>query len=388
MKHLFLAVVSATAMLLLAPCVAWSKPPDPDPIYPSGGTKRVSDWVRILRSDPDVAQRKRALLVMKLIGPKPRAVIPALCSVLASDKDVEMRAGAAAQLGQFYPEANKALIDMREAAEALKEALAGEKKDADDSVREAAASSLGQMGQDAHNAVPALIEALKDKPSIQITAADAIDHLAKDADDNPTRDSNAAEAMLELLKNPAAAALARCSAATFLGRLNVDGGLTALIEVLGAEKSEPRLRKTIADVIGRYKEDGADAVPALAKALKDDNVDVRIAAGSALARVGSRALDALPQLREALKDKDPVVRIRAIDVIARLGADAVVALKDLIDCLEKERGAENRVAAIRAIGLMGPAAKDAIPIITKCSCDSNGAVKAAAVDALGKIDAK
>jgi HEAT repeat protein len=365
--------------------VAWSKPDDPDPAFPPGGKKHVSDWVKELRGDGDARTKTRALLALLAIGPKPRAVIPAACGALAEDKDPEIRSGAAQLLGELA-QSPEEKIDFRDAVEALKKALAGPKMDKEESVRTAAATALGRMRDrnDVRFGVVALVEALKDKPDVQMAAAASIDRLDRAA---ATVDSvNVVEAMLLLLKDPGAPMLARCSAATFVARQNADGSITALSEVLGDDKAGTQLRQTAADMLGRFKENADSAVPVLARALTAKEVEIRIAAGTTLAKVGPRARDALPQLREALRDENGFVRNRAVNVIGRLGPDAADALKDLVACLKSEKVVENRIAVLQALGQMGPQAKEAAGLVAEFTRSPNATVKEAATEALKKIE--
>jgi HEAT repeat protein len=246
------------------------------------------------------------------------------------------------------------------------------------------------MGLPAQEALTALITALKDKASVQSAAAASIDSLATPDPDPivfPGIIADAAgEPMMALMKDASAPVPARCSAARLISKLkSVDGRITALTDVLADEKNDAQLRKTAVEMLGRFKELAADAVPALAKALSDKNVDLRIAAGGALARIGPQAKGALPEIRKALKDGDANVRNRAIDVLAKLASDAADGVSDLMECLRTEKVLENRVAAIKALGLIGPAAKDAVGLLTDYTTSANAEVRKAANEALKKI---
>jgi HEAT repeat protein len=382
-------ILVATVGCLLIPARAWSKADDADPEFPPGTKKHVSDWVKELRAGEDEKTRKRGLQVLALAGPKPRAVIPAVCEALGQDKSTDIRVRAAQILGDFYVEPTSEkdpVIDLREAAEALRIALAGDKMDKELEVRAAAASALGRLKKEARVAVPALVDALKDKPDVVTAAADSLNRLGEIAAN--LEDAKVAEAMLDLLKNPDAPVLARCSAATFVGLQKVDGQITALTDVLADEKADARVRTTTAVMLGRFKDRADLAVPALAKALrdKDRNEKLQIAAGTTLAQVGPKAKDALPQIREALKDKNSFVRNRAIDIISHLGTDAADAIPDLITLLkDKSESQENRIATLQALGAMGSLAKDAVGPITDLGRIPNDTLKKAVEDALNKI---
>ncbi len=390
------AVLVCATLALLLPARGLAKPDkaDPaDPIFPPGTSKHVSDWIKELRSSDDEKVRQKALVAMKLIGPKIKGVVPAVCDTMKEDKVVTIRVDAALLLGEFGRGfKDDSASDTKVMVDALQSVLVGDGKAAEESIREAAASSMGNMGRDARDGLPALIEALKDKAKkVQTAAAYSILNLAGDkSDPDKPRTGivvvDAHDPMLVLLKDSTAPVLARCAAARFVTQQEVDGRITALTDVLADDKNDARLRKTAADMLGTFKEREADdAVPALAKALTDKDDELRIAAGGALARVGPRAKDALTEVRKALKDTNATVRHRAMYICLKLERDAVDAVPDLMSSLKVEKVIENRITALRALGAIGPPAKDAVTIITEYTTNANPDVRKAATEALAKI---
>lgn len=122
-------------------------------------------------------------------------------------------------------------------------------KHQDGSVRSSAASVLGRMGGDAQTAVPSLVDALKDSNrDVRLNAAIALQWISSG------------------VKRTAVA---------------------ALIDVL--QDRDPSLRGKAALALGDTGPDGAQAVPALRKALKDGNERVRSAAAGALKRIESES---------------------------------------------------------------------------------------------------
>jgi len=395
-------VIGAAAVLVLCGS-ALSKPDkadSSDPVLPSG-TKRVSEWIKDLRTGEDLKTRRTALLVItQFVPPKLPGVIPAVCATMKEDKDVGMRVDAAMALGKFAPPlgSKEATIDVREMVDCLQSVLAGESKDSEERVREAAANSMGKMGMPGDKGLSALIEALKDKARVQTAAATSIDDLATP---NPKQDydgilnaDDASEPMLALLKDSSAAVLARCVAARFISkRERVDGRINALTDVLAEEKNDAALRKTAAEMLGGFKEGlAADAVPALAKALADKNADLRIAAGTALSHIAKhdasrrRIVEVLPDIQNALKDDNATVRNSAINTLGNLEESGADALKELMACLKAEKVIENRVAALRAMGLMKAAAKDAVGLISDYANSANPDISKAAKEALKRIE--
>ena len=64
------------------------------------------------------------------------------------------------------------------------------------------------------------------------------------------------------------------------------------------------------------------AVPALSKALMDDESGVRYRVARALGRIGPDARAAIPALIEALRDKDERVRTAAAEALKEIDAEA------------------------------------------------------------------
>jgi HEAT repeat protein len=99
-------------------------------------------------------------------------------------------------------------------------------------------------------------------------------------------------------------------------------------------------------------------VAALADAAKDTDRDVRRAAASSLGVIGPAALDAVPALTQATTDPDPSVRGAAIETLGRIGGPSVVPA--LMQAMKDPRTGS---LAIPALGLVGPAARDALPVL-------------------------
>jgi HEAT repeat protein len=173
------------------------------------------------------------------------AAVPTLIAGL-NEKEPGRRLDAIEALGRIGPEA-------KEAVPALAEALNDEK----DYVGQAAAEALGRIGVDA---VPALLEALKGRDRVRIAAA---------------------EALWRINKHPAAVpALAE----DLTYRTAPEGGYAAAVYVLGRIGAEAKA-----------------AVPALAEALKDKNVDRRVEVAVTLWKINKDPA-VMPVLVDALKD--------------------------------------------------------------------------------------
>lgn len=162
-----------------------------------------------------------------------------------------------------------------------------------------------------------------------------------------------------------------------------------LISVLDKDR-DVLVRRGAAEALGVIGGDANTTIPALARALKDSDVDVIAAASVSLRRFGKKAV---PALREALSDKDNQVRRHAADALAGLGVEAKDAVPDLIKAYQSEapnmrRGnVQVKASYINALGEIGPDAKDAIPILKTSLADNRDRqLRRLVTDALRKIE--
>ncbi|MFL5339069.1 MAG: HEAT repeat domain-containing protein, partial [Gemmataceae bacterium] len=160
----------------------------------------------------------------------------------------------------------------------------------DRKVRARAAKALGDLGTPAQEAVPALIDVLRDKePEV---------------------------------KAPAAQALAQIGPAA----------IPALRRELGDEDS--RVRPWAAIALGLMGPDGAKAVPDLLEVLKDKDAVLKVNAMRALGAIGPQARAAIPALTDLGKEKNPLVKLAAGVALQQITFDprpgAVVEVADML----------------------------------------------------------
>jgi HEAT repeat protein len=211
-------------------------------------------------------------------------------------------------------------------------------------------------------------------------------------------------------------------------------------------ESEVSARSGTAKSLGTYGSLAKDAVPDLAKMLRQDKKDLPSqSAAEALARIGSAAV---PELLQSLKHPAAVVRFRAAWALGMIGSDAdqevvpplikalgdhdkhvrhlaayalgemgpraqsaavplVAALRDPVAAVRKQAAAslrrigaatvpaliealkdkrsETREAAAHALSLLGPDAKDATPALAEATRDKHEGTRLQAIAALGGI---
>jgi HEAT repeat protein len=166
-----------------------------------------------------------------------------------------------------------------------------------------------------------------------------------------------------------------------------DGGRAAvpvLVEVLQKEDNADARWKA-ADLLGRLGPAGRQipaALSALAAALKDANSHVRAVAATALASIGPAGPEAIPALQELLATPDCLPALRAL---AQYGPDAAPAIGKIVPLLRHEGDSEIRWNAARTLAKIGPAAKEAAPMLVEAMKDPDPLVREHAAEALGCI---
>jgi HEAT repeat protein len=323
----------------------------------------VPTLVKMLLDDDREKMRFTATGILKTFGSKARAAIPELARGLKRN-DVGVRNAAAAVLGSIGPEAlpqlltvvrdperdirqtvNEALRNMgpkaRDAIPVLTEVLKSEDNFED---RRAAVWVLAEIGPDA---LPVLIQALQDQANdVRRAAVQAIAKLGPGAKTRPAlvplieqfKNDNvggeaigpvvafgteAVEPLLDALKSRTKTPNSHncCQQALVQLGAKAKGIIPSLIEMLKGE--DPSLRGTADAVLQSI---GADAVPALVKAIRDKTNDY---ADGTLGRLGAKARPAIPELVKLLKDTDPKLRLRAVRCLLQLGPEADDALPAL-----------------------------------------------------------
>lgn len=131
-----------------------------------------------------------------------------------------------------------------------------------------------------------------------------------------------------------------------------------------------------------------EAVPVIAALLDSGNEPTRKAAINALGRMGSAAFSAAPQLAETLKSSgDNETRVVAAEALGRIGPKcAATAVPALAKAAQNDRWPKVRSTSLTALGEMGPAAKEAIPVLRVALKDPDGWISQAATNALFRVE--
>jgi HEAT repeat protein len=218
------------------------------------GRPGVPELVKAIKEGPNQT-RLLAMYGLGISGAEADAAVPTLIAALA-DKNHQIRESAFQTLSHIRHPATVA-------------AVLPKLNHGDPYIRFNAALCLGTMGPWAREAIPALIEAIKDESAVvRANAVEALSRIRPSAE-------NVITALTNALTDPDATV--RAHAAGGLG----NGGSASAV-----------------------------AVPALIERLKDADAGVRSAAALALGSIGPKARAAIGPLSELAKDPDPQLRVK------------------------------------------------------------------------------
>lgn len=236
-----------------------------------------------------------------------------------------------------------------------------------------AIQGVGEFGAAAKEAIPQLIEALRSKNmTIAIEAKNALAHIGADA--VPALVKSLADFNVNGLAGQAL--------------LSSPQGLLALFDALNNENVYARVSAELAldHKYAEYPEVYAKLRPVLVEKLKDNNREVRLKVACLLARLERQGAEmAVPILIEGLKaDNEPNLQI--VKALGWIGPKAKEAVPALADTLRQSKDAKVRELAASTLGKIGWRARSAVPALLECIKDSNAELRAQAAIALVSID--
>jgi HEAT repeat protein len=253
-------------------------------------------------------------------------------------------------------------------------------------IRTRAAQAIGRLGAQAKSAVPALREAMgKRGGPIPAEAGAALWKVDREeftkilTAERPTR--------------------ARYVAILSLTHIGADAkGLAPVILTMATDLSDrgpDRQHALLA--LGFIGANPADVLPVLTAALQDEGGRfgqyARMEAAQALGHLGPKAKGALPVLHRALADPDPQVRVDAANAVWKIERDhrraLPVLVKEALNGGENGSAAAARQRAVRGLGDIGPAAKEAFPdLLKRWQAERSAYQKEEIAKALKSINAK
>jgi HEAT repeat protein len=258
-------------------------------------------------------------------------------------------------------------------------------KDKSPAVRSKAARALENLDPAAKDAVPVLIEALKEKDDVTVlpVAAKALGRLG----------SAAVPALTEALE--VKDGRLQAYAAMALKQIGPDAkpAVPALIEVVKKYKEPAQLAKLQAiAALGKIGSGAKEAVPILIDVTKEKppTSAARLAAVTALGQIGPEAKAAVPTLIDLLGEEETKagpIRLEAARALGLIGSAAgEEAISALVALLDNKKLGPARIVAINALGQIGPPAKNAVAALKKAGEDAE--LKTAAAKAIEKIESK
>jgi HEAT repeat protein len=328
--------------------------------------KDVRLLVPVLRDAGFAAGQRYALESLSKLGASAEPAVAALADTLKDPSD-EVRIKSAELLGTIGPPARAAAWD----------ALVALLSDADATVRATAAAALPKLGSPGRGEVGTLTKLLTDsREASRRYALTALADIGADAAD-------AVPTLLDAATKDASSEL-RVLAVIALVKIQPNKK-----EVIAA------FARALADDTGAVAEQAAralaavgpknGALPDLLQALEHRNAAVVRIAADAL-KTAPLDKTQVPLLEKALQSKSAVVRQRAIETLGRLGKDASHAVSPLCDLL-KDSSVEERRAIVLTLGKIGPAARDAGPRLVDYLKDNDAAVSRETALTLGRIEA-
>jgi len=174
----------------------------------------------------------------------------------------------------------------------------------------------------------------------------------------------------------------RAHGAFALGEEQGPDGVALLTAALADPASE--VRSTSATALARFGARAESAIPALVKALGDEDWYVGCQAAEALGAMRSLHDRVLPPLLARLKNAGGNGPWCAVQGISRLGPQGAGAIPDLVGLLRHE-DPNVRSAAAEALGRIGPAAEVSLPELERATHDENQWVRKAAQEAVPRV---
>jgi HEAT repeat protein len=245
------------------------------------------------------------------------------------------------------------------------------------------------------DAIPALIDALKDKEDrVRAAVAQALYNRLGSVNLTPELQAAGVAAALRALGDNGTEV--RIYAVKSLGiHLDKDKNRLAAVRKVLREDKEPTVRAAAEIALGNIGPTANEALPELLRAAKDSDAEVRTWSVAALQsivgsdtqkrRIEIRDKAVIQTVLEALKDDAVEVRRMAFTVMPNL--KAADALPALIQAL-KDADAGTRANALFWLARRGSDAKDALPAIKPLLKDEDNGVREQAKNALQAIQGK
>lgn len=330
--RLFLAAASLLFLAGVVPAHAQEKKSDTGTQITDIGGKTLEQWIKEIGSK-DPSKRENAIRTVQFFGPdRAYQAIPAILEQLRKHSpsypiDISVRVNAAISLGVILGGVKDAEPKhIKESVLLLKRLLA----DSQSIVRFRAAQALGRMGKEAKEAIPEIINVVKDTGTWETRQAAALALGFVAADDKIGPPLAVLNVLYSALNDSAVQVrLAAIQSLTFLGgptdakvRFNL---LNALAPV-AVKDTEPTVQiwANMAIMSITQKIDTAHLDP-ITKMLGHSEVAARVQAAQSIGTIGREAKAAIPALTKTLADPEAIVVYWCIWALGRMEKSAVAA---------------------------------------------------------------
>ncbi len=398
------------------------------------GSAESVDNLTALLKDPDEGVRREAAEALGKIGSEAKGAIPALIAVL-NDSAGSVTMHAAWALGRMGPAAAEPLVaalndknlqhlavvvlgDMGAAAKPAAGSLAKllAESDLDPAFGREIVLTLAKIGPEADEAVPILLDILKDeKHPLRPAAAYALAKIgarqamflliqALSKDENPEMQIVTPVALL--LLSPENEAFVRLAVPRLVGLLTHESSIVrheaaATLAGIGPKAApavgqlavgladpDPALRAEYLSALGAIGPAAGEALSVIIPELADPDLHVRYSATYAIGKIGSAAKDTIPVLERNLQGRDEFLKMISawalVHVDPRHPGLAAMCAGPLARALKLPDSRVRREAAL-ALGMLGPGAASAVPELKEIANDQDESVRQAVSEALQKI---
>lgn len=268
-------------------------------------------------------------------------------------------------------------------------------------IRANAMTGLGLLGPEAATAIPALASVMQDRehliPSIATVALGRIGVGALQILTNRLHDTNVFERRqaayaLGLVRTNSRNAMPILYEAAFHdpARNVSDTASNSLVEIAWAApdqvvemlfSSNAPEREVAAYLCGLRPSPNQRIVPRLMELSRHDELTVRRRAAWSLARLVVFHPEAVQTLSDGIKDPDQAMRQAAFHGLGRAARKSPAVIGLLLNCLTNS-DSNIRELACQTLGMLGPAAKSAIPNLQTAESDQSTPVRLAATAAI------
>lgn len=293
-------------------------------------------------ADSKIMLRVAAAEALGKIGDDSPSVIDALVKAL-SDSNGTLTVRAANALSQIGAPAVPALVKLL----------------SNENYRKLVVEVIGEMGENAESAVPALL------PLLETIDTDLKREVFIALATIGPKASAATATMIKILENPDAGD-SRAGAAYVLAHIGEKKALNVLKQILKTDRSEQVLRSAASSIVELEPENPDNAaivLPQLFPAMSSDTPLERREAILAISKLGIAAKSAIEDLQlHAASDNDPTVRAAALHGLTETQASASQSLAIAVASL-RDADPAVRNAARYLLGRLGKEAQSTAPLL-------------------------